>query len=132
MLIYCNAIKMKQGSCSICTVAFMIHHDSALFLKAGTTCPRTGSLSYINVLYLSSGAPLEFSPDYFLPQIQACAVTGSGIGDLLLGRRTPSPLSHTNQSHCSSLACVLTRDQTCKLISNPPPKKTCRDIKNFT
>ena len=61
MLIYYNAIIMKQGSCSIfCAGASMIHHDSALFQKAGTTGLRTGSLSCIDVLYLSLGAPLEF------------------------------------------------------------------------
>ena len=31
ILIYYNAIIMKQGSCSICKCAFMIHHDSSLF-----------------------------------------------------------------------------------------------------
>ena len=61
MAIYCNAIIMKQGSCSIfCTGAFMIQHGSALFQKAGTTGLRTGSLSCIDVLYLSPGAPLSF------------------------------------------------------------------------
>ena len=62
MLIHYNAIIMKQGSCSIfCAVAFMSHHDSVLFHKAGTT-GLTGSLSRMDVLYLSPGAPLEFPP----------------------------------------------------------------------
>ena len=38
----------------------MIHHDSALSQKVGTTGLRTGSLSCIDVLYLSPGAPPEF------------------------------------------------------------------------
>ena len=47
----------------------MIHHDSALSQKVGTTGLRTGSLSCIDVLYLSPGAPPEFSPsDCLLPQ----------------------------------------------------------------
>ena len=38
MLIYYNAIIMKQGSCRVsCAGVFMSHHDSALFQKAGTT-----------------------------------------------------------------------------------------------
>ena len=48
----------------------MIHHDSVLFQKAGTTGFRTGSLWCIDVLYLSPGAPLEFLlPDYLLSQL---------------------------------------------------------------
>ena len=63
MLIYYNAIIMKQGSCSIfCSGTFMSSHDSVLFQKAGTTGLRTGSLSCMDVLYLSPGAPLEFPP----------------------------------------------------------------------
>ena len=62
MLIYCNAIIMKQGSCSIfCAGAVMTHHDTALFQKAGTTGLRTGSLSCIDVPCPSPGAPPEFS-----------------------------------------------------------------------
>ena len=61
-LIYCNAIIMKQGSCSIfCAGAVMTHHDTALFQKAGTTGLRTGSLSCIDVPCPSPGAPPEFS-----------------------------------------------------------------------
>ena len=48
----------------------MIHHDSGLFQKVVTTGLRIGSLSHINVLYLSPGAPLEFLlPDYLLSQL---------------------------------------------------------------
>ena len=46
----------------------MIHHDSALSQKAGTTDLRTGSLSCIDGLYLSPEAPLEFPPSHILPQ----------------------------------------------------------------
>ena len=46
----------------------MIHHDLALFQKVGTTGFRTGSLSYMDVLYLSPGAPPEFPPSYLLTQ----------------------------------------------------------------
>ena len=68
MLIYCNAILMKQESHSVfCRGAFMSHHDSLLFQKAGTTGLRTGSLSCINVLYLSPGAPPEFPPSRLSP-----------------------------------------------------------------
>ena len=42
--------------------AFMSHHDSELFQKTRTIGPRRGSLSCIDVLYLSPGAPLEFPP----------------------------------------------------------------------
>ena len=60
MLIYYNAIIMKQRSCSIfCAGAVISHHDSALFQKAGTTGLRTGSLSCMDVLCLSQGATLE-------------------------------------------------------------------------
>ena len=60
MLIYYNAVIMKQGSCSIsCAGAVMIHCDSVLFQKAGTTCLRTGSLSCSDVLGLGPGAPPE-------------------------------------------------------------------------
>ena len=63
MLIYYNDIIMKQGSYSVfCTGAFMSHHDSVFFQKAGTTGLRTGSLSRMDVLYLSPGAPPEFPP----------------------------------------------------------------------
>ena len=63
MLIYYNDIIIKQGSCSVFWAgAFMIHHDSVLFQKTGTTRLRTGSLSCTAVLYLSPGAPLEFTP----------------------------------------------------------------------
>ena len=58
MLIYYDAI--ITGSCSIfCVGAVMIHHDAALFQKAGKTGLRTGSLSGINVSCLSPGAPPE-------------------------------------------------------------------------
>ena len=61
---------MNQGSCSIfCAGAFMSHHDSVLFQKGGTTGLTTGSLSCIDVLYLSPGAPPEFPPSYLLPQL---------------------------------------------------------------
>ena len=61
---------MKEGSCSIfCTGTFMSHHDSALFQKAGTTGLSTGSLSCLDVLYLSPGAPPEFPPSYLLPHL---------------------------------------------------------------
>ena len=61
MLIYFNAVIMKQGSCSIfCAGAFMIHHDSGLFQEAGTTDLRTGFLSCIDEPCPSPGAPLEF------------------------------------------------------------------------
>ena len=70
MLFYYNAIIMKKGSHSIvCAGAFTIHHDSALFQKAGTTGFRTGSLFCFVVLYLSPGAPLEFPPSYLVPQL---------------------------------------------------------------
>ena len=68
---------MKQGSCSIfCAGTFMIHHDSVLFQKAGTTGLRTGPLSSIIVLYISPGAPLEFpsfslSPASLLPVLDS-------------------------------------------------------------
>ena len=63
MLIYYNAIIMKLGSCSIfCADAFVIHYDSVLFQKVGTTGLRTGSVSCIDVFYLSPGAPLELLP----------------------------------------------------------------------
>ena len=69
MPIYYNAIIMKQGLCSIfCAGTFVSHCDSALFQKVGTAGLRTGSLSCIDVLYLSPGAPPEFPPsDYLLP-----------------------------------------------------------------
>ena len=69
MLIYFNAIITKKGSCSIfCAGAFMSHHDSAASPESGTTGLRTGSLSSVNDLYLSPGAPPEFPPSYFMPQ----------------------------------------------------------------
>ena len=68
MLIYYNAIVMKQGPCSIfCAGAFMSHHDSALFHKAEATSLRTGCLSCMAVLYLSPGAPPEFPPSRLSP-----------------------------------------------------------------
>ena len=68
MLIYYNVIKMKHGPCStFCTGAVMIHQDSELFQKVGTTSLRTGSLFCINVLCLSPGVPLKFPPSYLLP-----------------------------------------------------------------
>ena len=68
MLVYYNGIIMKQGSCSIfCTGAFMSHHDSVLFQRAGATHLRTGSLSCIDVLHLSPGAPTEFPPPWLSP-----------------------------------------------------------------
>ena len=68
MLIYYNAIIMKQGSCSVfCAGPFMSHHDSALFQKAGSISLRTGSLSRIDVLYLSPGAPPGFPPSWLSP-----------------------------------------------------------------
>ena len=68
MLIYYNAIIMKQGSGSIfCTGPFMSHHDSVLSQKSGTTGLRTGSLFCTIVLYLSPGAPLEFPPSLLSP-----------------------------------------------------------------
>ena len=70
MLIYDNAVIMKQGSGRIvCAGAFVIHHDSALFQKVGTTCFGTGSLSRILVLRLSPGAPPEFPPSHLQPQL---------------------------------------------------------------
>ena len=48
----------------------MSHHDSLLFQKSRTTGLRTGSLSCMDVLYLSPEAPLEFLPFYLLPQHQ--------------------------------------------------------------
>ena len=63
MLIHYNAIVMKQELCSIFgECAFMSHHDSALFQKAGTMGLRTESLSCMDVLYLSPGAPQKFFP----------------------------------------------------------------------
>ena len=52
----------------------MIHHDSALFQKVGTTSLRIGSLSCMDVLYLSPGAPLECPPSYLLPQEWECSL----------------------------------------------------------
>ena len=70
MLIYYSAIRMQPGSCSIfCTGVFLCHHDSVLFQKLGTTGLRTGSLSCMDVLYLSPGAPPEFPPSYLLPHL---------------------------------------------------------------
>ena len=63
MLIYYNAITMKQGLCSIfCAGTAIIHHNPVLFQKAWKSGLRTGSLSYIDFLYLSPGAPLESPP----------------------------------------------------------------------
>ena len=107
MLIYYN-ITMEQGSRSIfCTGEVRIHHDSALFQKAGATGLRT-DLCPVSMSFILA---LEFPPEYLLPQTQACALTVNGTGDPLAGRRTPS------QSHCLSPACALTRDQTCNLVS---------------
>ena len=62
MLIYYNAIIMKQESCSIFyTGAVMTHHDSVLFQKDGATCVGTASLSCINVFCPIPGAPPELS-----------------------------------------------------------------------
>ena len=77
MLIYYNAIVMKQGSRSIfCKGAVMIHHDLALSQKVGTTGLRTGSLSYTDVLYLSPEALREFPHSYLLPQYE-CTSSGT-------------------------------------------------------
>ena len=71
MLIYYNAIIMKQGSYRIfCAGAFMIHHDSVLFQKAGTTGHRTGLCPVSMSFILALGHPLSFLlPDSLLPQL---------------------------------------------------------------
>ena len=70
MLIYYNAIIMKQRSGSIfCSGVYMIHYYSVLFQKAGTTGLRTRSLSRVDVLYLRPGAPPEFPPSHLLPHL---------------------------------------------------------------
>ena len=52
MLIYCNAIIMKQGLRNVfCISAVISHRDSALFQKAGATGLRTGPLSRTDVLW---------------------------------------------------------------------------------
>ena len=69
MLIYYNAIMMKQGSCSIfCTGAVMSHHDSALFQKAGTTVLEQGLCPVWTSFILALGHLQSFLlPDYLLP-----------------------------------------------------------------
>ena len=66
MLIYYNDIIMKQESRSIfCAGAFMSHHDSALFQKAGTTVLEHGvfavSTSFILAL-VKQGAAKRRAP----------------------------------------------------------------------
>ena len=45
----------------------MIHHDSALCQKAGAAGLRTGSLSRVDVFYLSPGIHPEFPPSSLSP-----------------------------------------------------------------
>ena len=56
MLIYYNAITMKQGLCSIfCAGTAIIHHNPVLFQKAWKSGLRTELLSCVDVLCLSPG-----------------------------------------------------------------------------
>ena len=95
MLIYYDAVIMKQGSCSIFWAgAVVIHHDSVLFQKGGgqPTSLRTGSLSCIDVFCLSPEAPPEFPPSYLRPQDQwspySCGHTSFAVKWVLaLGNR---------------------------------------------
>ena len=70
MLIYYGAVVMKRRPCSIfCAGAFTIHHDSEFFQTAGTTGLSPGSLSCVDALYLSPGAPAAFPPSCLLPHL---------------------------------------------------------------
>lgn len=113
-------ITMKQGSCStFCTGAFMIQHNSVL-LEQGL-CPITMSFilalehlwSFLLTIFCLKSRHMLWKWKWRLFGWQADA--------------------HTTEPHqsCLSLACALTRDQTCNLVSKKSPE-SCRDIKNFT
>ena len=69
MLIYYNAIIMKQGSCSIfCACAVMIHHDSVPFQKVGQLVSEQHLVLMSFVLALGHHLWSFLPPDCLLTQ----------------------------------------------------------------